>query len=717
MDQRVCPNIRAMSDDVMFNYYWEDFNLINLIERISNILTISPKSVDAVVSLLDEGNTIPFIARYRKEKTGGLDEVQITSIQKNLEYLRKLESRKEEVIEAIDKQGKLNPELEEKLKNCVKLQDVEDLYLPYKKKRKTKASKAIEKGLEPLASIIMEASEPQNEADKFINPEKGVNDIEEALKGAVDIVIERISLDPETRGYVRQQTMKEGKFLIKGKDLEKESEFKMYENYEEQLSSIKPHRVLAINRGDKKEKLSVKIEFPDFLMDEMYSYWMDEENENEYLSKAIKEAYKKHIKPSIERELRSILTEKAEEQAIYVFSENLRKLLMQKPLRNKIIMAIDPGIRTGSKIAIIDTKGDLITHDLIYQNKKQEAVKKMSALCRKYKVDVVAIGNGTASREVEALVVDMISDENLSCKYALVSEAGASVYSASEVAREEFPDLDLTIRGAISIGRRILDPISELVKIDPKSIGVGQYQHDVNQKTLQEELVRVVESCVNNVGVNLNTASFSLLRYVSGIGENVAKKITTHRKTKGVFKSRKELLKVSGFGPKTFEQSAGFLKVPESENFFDNTWVHPENYKEAQIIYDELNKNNGKIDVKSLSSSFDIGEITLNDIVEAIKKPNLDPRDDLPMPLLRSDILDFDDIQIGMRLQGTIRNVVDFGAFIDIGLKNDALCHISELSNEYVKNPYEIVQVGDIVSVTVIDIDKDRKRISLSMKG
>jgi protein Tex len=690
--------------------------LININEKISNTLEISRKSVNAVVSLLDEGNTIPFIARYRKEKTNGLDDVQITSIQKNLDYLRKLENRKDEVIQTIDKQGKLSEELKDKIMNCVKLQDVEDLYLPYKKKRKTKATKAIEKGLEPLANLIMGKTDPEENAGEFIDEEKGVNSVEEALSGAMDIVTDRISTEPETRGYIRQQVIKEGKFIIKGKELEKESEFKMYEDYEEYVNSIKPHRILAINRGEKNKKLSVKIEFPDYLLNEMYSYWIDEENKNDYLLKSIDEAYKKHIKPSIEREVRSMLTEKAEEQAIYVFSENLKKLLMQRPLRNKVIMAIDPGIRTGSKLVVLDTKGDLITNDLIYQEKKQASVKKLADLCRNHNIDVIAIGNGTASREVEALVVDMLSDEKLSCKYALVSEAGASVYSASEVAREEFPDLDVTVRGAISIGRRILDPLSELVKIDPKSIGVGQYQYDVNQKTLQEELKRVVEFCVNSVGVNLNTASFSLLRYVSGIGDNVAKKIAEHRNKNGIFKTRKELLKVSGFGPKTFEQSAGFLKVPESKNFFDNTWVHPENYKEAEVIYEEINKNGSNIDTKSLASRLDIGDMTVNDIVEAIKKPNLDPRDDLPMPLLRSDILDFKDIKIGMRLQGTVRNVVDFGAFIDIGLKNDALCHISELSNEYVKNPYDVIQVGDIVSVTVIDIDEDRKRVSLSIK-
>ncbi len=687
-----------------------------IINRISEILSISQRSVSSVVEMLDDGNTIPFIARYRKERTGGLDEVQLNEIHDNLEYMRKLEARKEEVISTIEKQGKLTEELKSRIISSVKLQDVEDLYLPYKQKRKTKASKAIEKGLEPLADIIMDSINPEEEASEFINVEKGINNIEEALQGATDIVTERISLDPDTRGYIRQQVLSKGIIKSKGKELEEDSEFKMYEEYEENITSIKPHRILAMNRGEKKEKLSVKIEFPDeFLLDKHISYWIDETNDNTYMHKAVTEAYKKYIKPSIEREVRNILTEEAEQQAILVFSENLRKLLMQKPLRGKIIMGVDPGIRTGSKLVVIDTKGDLVTHELIYQKKRESAIAKMSGLIKKHDIEVIVIGNGTASREVEALVSDMIKSEDLSCQYAVVSEAGASVYSASELAREEFPDLDVTVRGAISIARRVLDPISELVKIDPKSIGVGQYQHDVNQKQLQEELLRVVESCVNQVGVNLNTASYALLQYVSGIGGNVAKKITEYRKEKGIFKSRKELMSVSGLGPKTFEQSAGFLKVPDSEDFLDNTWVHPENYKEALIIYRTI-KDGNTVDIKKMSAEMDIGEMTLYDIVEAIKKPNLDPRDSLSMPLLRSDILTIEDISIGMVLEGTVRNVVDFGAFIDVGLKSDGLCHISEMSENFVKNPRDIVQAGDIVSVKVIDIDKARNRISLSMK-
>ncbi len=688
----------------------------NIITKIAETLSIPDRSVNSVVEMLDDGNTIPFIARYRKERTGGLDEVQLNSIQDNLEYMRKLEGRKEEVISAIDKQGKLTLELKVKIQSAGKLQDVEDLYLPYKKKRKTKASKAIERGLEPLADSIMETADPEAYAGEYINEEKGVGSEEEALNGAIDIVTERVSLDPDTRGYIRQQVMLKGIIKSKGNELEDDSEFKMYEDYEERISSIKPHRVLAMNRGEKKERLSVKVVFPDeFLMDKHLSYWIDDTNDNPYMLKAVTEAYKKHIKPSIEREVRNILTEEAEQQAILVFSENLRKLLMQKPLRGKVIMGIDPGIRTGSKLVVIDTKGDLITHDLIYQQKRDPSISKMAGLVKKYSVEVIVIGNGTASRDVEALVSDMIKAEGLKCQYAVVSEAGASVYSASELAREEFPDLDVTVRGAVSIARRVLDPISELVKIDPKSIGVGQYQHDVNQKQLQEELLRVVESCVNRVGVNLNTASYALLQYVSGIGSNVAKKITGYRKEHGIFKSRKELLSVSGLGVKTFEQAAGFLKVPDSENFLDNTWVHPENYKEAEVIYRTI-KEGETVDIKKMSADLDIGEMTLSDIVEAIRKPNLDPRDSLSMPLLRSDILTIEDIAVGMVLEGTVRNVVDFGAFIDVGLKSDGLCHISEMSERFVKNPRDIVQAGDIVKVKVIDIDKGRNRISLSMR-
>lgn len=687
-----------------------------IIDRISNDLSISDNKVDAVISLIDEGNTIPFIARYRKERTGGLDEVQIRDIQTQLEYNRKLEARKQEVIEIINKQGKLSDDLRNKITSCVKLQQVEDLYLPYKKKRKTKASKAIEKGLEPLAEIIIEEMNPEDYAKDFINEEKGVKNIEEALSGATDIVIERMSLDPDTRAYIREQVLKKGMLVIKGKKLEDESEFKMYDNYSEAVSTIKPHRVLAVNRGETKEKLSVKIEFPDeALMDNMNSYWIDEYNKNPYIKKAVTEAYKKHIKPSVEREVRNILTEDAELSAIKVFAENLRKLIMQKPLRNKIIMGIDPGIRTGSKIVVIDLKGDLVYHDLIHQQKKEASTNKIADISRKYNVDIITIGNGTASREVEALVSDTIKEHELTCRYAVVSEAGASVYSASDIAREEFPDLDVSVRGAVSIARRILDPLSEFVKIDPKSIGVGQYQHDVNQKLLNEELFKVVESCVNSVGVNVNTASASILQYVSGIGPTLAKKIVKYRKEKGIFTSRKELMKVPGFGQKTFEQSAGFLKVPESNNFLDNTWVHPESYDIASKIYEDL-KADKTIDIKELSEELKVGMITVSDIVEAIKKPNLDPRDDLPMPVLRSDILDIDDISVGMILQGTIRNVVDFGAFIDIGLKNDGLCHISELSNAYVKSPHDVVSVGDIVSVKIIGVDKIRKRISLSLK-
>jgi len=693
--------------------------LLEILKKISQELALSYQQVVATVKLLDEENTVPFIARYRKEWTGSLDEVQIREIERKIKYYRLLEERKSTILESIEKQEKLTPDLKEKIIACQTLQELEDLYLPYKPKKRTRATMAKEKGLEPLAQKIMDEAHPETYAPQFVSEEKKVKNVEEALKGAMDIVAEIVSEEAEIRSFIRESVLKEGIVEAKAKDLKPNSEFDMYKEYQEPVAEIKPHRILAMNRGENLGELSVNILFPDeHILTNMNHYFVIEENP--YLLMAIEDGYKRLLKPSIEREIRNILTEKSEAQAITIFSENLGKLLIQPPLKGFCTMGVDPGIRTGTKFAIMDKHGEVLAYDVFFQDKLEESAVKIKDYVKKYKVEVIAVGNGTGFRDVEKLVSATIKTFHLECKYTVIPETGASVYSASDIAREEFPNLDLTIRGAISIGRRLQDPISEYVKIDPKSLGVGQYQHDVDQKKLSEELDKVVEDCVNKIGVNLNTASFSLLKYVSGISSALAKKITLYRKMHGGFKNREEIKKVAGVGPKVFEQAAGFLKVPESSEFLDSTWVHPENYAVAKELLAFKNAL-GKIvlvakDAEKIAKQFNIGKTTIEDIKNALEKPHFDPRDEVDKPLLREEVLSLKDLKEGLILRGTVRNVVDFGAFIDIGIKNDGLVHISELSTQFIKHPLEAVKLGDQVEVMVISIDHDRERVGLSVK-
>lgn len=742
--------------------------------------------VENAVKLLDEGNTIPFIARYRKEQTGSLDDVVLRDLSEKLTYLRNLESRKEEVIRLIDEQGKLTDELRDKILACEVLQNIEDLYRPFKQKKSTRASKAKEKGLEPLANIILGQDildkSLEDIAKPFVNEEKGVKNIKEAYQGASDIIAESISDNPEYRKYIRDIYLKEGTLLSEAVDEEEQSVYEMYYKYEEEIKNIANHRVLAINRGEKEKKLKVKIKIAD---ENILNYIKSKEIKNndaitaQYISSAIEDSYKRLISPSIEREIRNILTEKAEEEAIKVFGKNTKNLLMVPPVKDIRVLAIDPSFRTGCKLAVLDDTGKLLDYGVMYPNEPKNEIEKsqkiMMDLIDKYNINSIAIGNGTASRETEQVVSDMLKKIEKSVSYTIVSEAGASVYSASKLAQEEYPDLDVTIRGAISIGRRIQDPLAELVKIDPKSIGVGQYQHDVNQTKLATELDGVVEGCVNSVGVDLNTASTALLQYVAGITKPISKNIVKFREENGKFKSRKELIKVKQLGEKALEQCAGFLRISDGHNPLDQTSVHPESYEIAEKLLEKLgysiedvrhgnlkdinerilnikikeepsklNLSNGngnnrlkglealsqlnlKKEKKSfkekyndrieyLSKELNIGVFTLNDIIEELKKPGRDPRDEMPKPVFRNDVMKMEDMSVGMKLIGTVRNVVDFGAFVDIGVKQDGLVHLSEMSDKFIKNPMEVVQVGDVVNVTIINIDHDRQRIGLSMK-
>jgi uncharacterized protein len=692
---------------------------LDILNKIAADTSIPLRQVAPTVKLLDEENTVPFIARYRKEWTGGLDETQIREIERKMNYFRLLEERRATILDSIEKQGKLTDELKERIMECEKLQELEDLYLPYKPKRRTRATIAKEKGLEPLADKVMDEAEPEQYAAEFVDEEKGVKNIQEALQGAMDIVAERVAEEADIRSFMREAVLDNGILEVKAKEMKPNSEFEMYKEYKEPVAQVKPHRVLAINRGEKVNELSAKIEFPDeFILKNMKHYFVIEENR--FLNMAIEDSYKRLLKPSIEREVRSILTEKSEDQAIEVFSSNLNKLLMQAPLKGFVVMGLDPGIRTGTKIAIIDKHGNFLAHAMIFQDRVDQSATVIQDLVKKYGVQIIAIGNGTGFRDVEKVVAGTIKAYNLECKYTVVPETGASIYSASEIAREEFPDLDLTIRGAISIGRRLQDPISELVKIEPKSLGVGQYQHDVEQGRLSQELDKVVEDCVNQVGVNLNTASYSLLKYVSGINSSLARKIVTYRKMKGAFSDRDSLKTIKGLGEKAYEQAAGFLKIPDGKDPLDNTWVHPENYEVArQLLEYRDDKNKIQINQKQkqeISKKYNVGMPTLEDIISALERPNLDPRDDIEKPILREEILSLKDLKKGMILKGTVRNVVDFGAFVDIGIKNDGLVHISEVSTKYVKHPLEAVQLGDIVDVMVIDIDEERGRVGLSIK-
>ncbi len=708
-------------------------------ERLVKEFKLKPFQVENAIKLIDDGNTIPFIARYRKEQTGEMSDEQLRDMFDRLNYLRNLEKRKEEVIRLIDEQGKLTDELKQSVLSSETVTEVEDLYRPYKQKKRTRATIAKEKGLEPLAIIIYSQDKKYDLmklAEEFINEEKGILSVDDAIAGAKDIVAEIISDVAEYRKDIRKIIYGKGVITSKATKDEK-SVYEMYYNYAEAVSKIPSHRILAINRGEKEEFLKVKIDGTD---ETSFEYLKGKviKNESPYeevLEDVIEDAYKRLIKPSVENEVRNDLTSVAEEQAIKVFGQNAKKLLLQPPLKGLTVMGFDPAYRTGCKIAVIDETGKLLDTTTVYPTEPQNDVigakKKLLDLIDKYNVSMIAIGNGTASRESEQFVADLIKNVKHNIHYAIVSEAGASVYSASKLATEEYPDINVSLRGAISIARRLQDPLAELVKIDPKSIGVGQYQHDVNQSRLEESLTGVVEDAVNSVGVDLNTATPSLLKYVSGVSKTVANNIVKYRDENGKIKTRKELLKVSKLGPAAYTQCAGFLRIPESKNPLDNTSVHPESYETAEKILnsigfkvEDLKTNLPEIKAKlatiipaDIAKKLEIGVPTVRDIIKELQKPGRDPREDLPKPILRSDVLKMEDLKEGMILTGTVRNVIDFGAFVDIGVKNDGLVHISELSDKYVKNPMDVVSVGDIVKVRVIKIDLEKKKVSLSMKN
>ena len=717
---------------------------LQMMTLIAEELNIRFNQVKNTVQLLDDDNTVPFISRYRKEVTGSLDETQIRDVEDRMRYLRNLEERKQTVLKSIDEQGKLTPELAEKINAATKLREVEDLYLPYKPKRRTRAIIAKERGLEPLAMLIVAQSttegDPLEYAAQYVDDEKGVPTPQKALAGARDIVAEIVSDDADVRRKIRELAQADGTIESEARNAADVADYQMYADYHERVKSIPPHRILAINRGERENKLRVKLEMPEadaiFSIEKMYLR-NDDSIFNDDYRQAIADAYNRLIFPAIEREVRSELTETADSHAIDVFAQNTGKLLMQPPIRGKVILGIDPGFRTGCKVAVIDVTNKYLDGITIYphppQNRWERAKADVTELIEKYGVELIAIGNGTASRETEKMVAEIISelDSSDDVVYTIVNEAGASVYSASPVARKEFPDLEASMRGNISIARRLLDPLSELVKIDPKSIGVGLYQHDVNQGQLGEALDRVVESCVNSVGVNLNTASGSLLKYVAGINSRVAQNIVSYRDSNGRFNSREELRMVKGLGDSAFVQAAGFLRIPDPEHFLDSTAVHPESYEAAEKMLDSLGlsmdavKQNGtllslklktsKQSIQDIAVEIGAGYETLVDIIESLEKPNRDPRDEMPAPVLRSDVLKMSDLAEGMILKGTVRNVVDFGAFVDIGVKQDGLVHLSQMAKRYIKNPMEIVSVGDVIQVKVLTIDLPRQRIALSM--
>lgn len=723
-----------------------------IIKLIAEELNIKEKQVEATIKLIDEGNTIPFIARYRKEVTGGLSDETLRDLGERLNYLRNLEQRKEEVIKSIDEQGKLTDEILKAVAIAKTLAEVEDVYRPYKQKKKTRATVAKAKGLEPLANIIFEQKEknPIEEiAKEYINIEKlsdedkenkdkVVANVEDAIKGALDIIAENISDNSKYRKEIKRLCYREGLIETKASKPEEKSNYEMYYDYQEAIKYIPSHRILAINRGEKEEFLKVKLEKPE---DKILAYIQRDviKGETQFtnmLKETIEDSFKRLIEPSIEREIRSDLTEKAEEKAIKVFGQNSKQLLLGAPIKGKTVMGFDPAYRTGCKIAIIDETGKVLDYTTVYPTEPQNDVigakKELLKLIEKDKVDMIAIGNGTASRESEMFVADMLKDTARDIHYVIVSEAGASVYSASKLATEEYPDINVSIRGAISIARRLQDPLAELVKIDPKAIGVGQYQHDVNQKRLEESLTGVVEDSVNKVGVDVNTATPSLLSYVSGINKTIAKNIVKYRDENGKLKNRKQLLKVPKLGKVAFEQCAGFLRILDGDNPLEITAVHPESYEVTEKLLESLGfdkkdlKDKEKIEelrnrlksvnIEKTAKELEIGEMTLTDIIEELSKPGRDPREEMPKPILRSDVLKLEDLKEGMVLTGTVRNVIDFGAFVDIGVKHDGLVHISEMSDKFVKNPSEIVSVGDVVKVKVIKIDKERQKVGLSMK-
>lgn len=709
-----------------------------IITAISKQLNINEKLIANVINLIQDGNTIPFIARYRKELTGGLDEVQIRDITEKYQYQLNLQTRKEEVIRLIDEQGKLNEELKQAIEKAQKLQEVEDLYRPYKQKRRTRATIAKEKGLEALAEWLFRLpaeADVEKEAEKYLSEEKEVATVEEAIAGAKDIIAEWVADDADVRKEIRQIAFNEGIITAKVKDEARDEKgvYEMYYAYEEPVKRIVPHRVLAVNRGEKEEVLRVGMIFPvEKIIALLEKKFIRRESPAApYVKEAIEDGYKRLLEPSIEREIRSELTAKAEDQAIHIFSENLKKLLLQPPLKNKVVLGIDPAYRTGCKLAVVDETGKVLAIDVIYptppHNEIEKAKKVIAQLVKEYHVDVIAIGNGTASRETEQFIADAIRDENLDASYIIVNEAGASVYSASDLGREEFPDLQVEERSAVSIARRLQDPLAELVKIDPKSVGVGQYQHDVSQKRLHESLTFVVETVVNRVGVNVNTASPSLLQYVSGLTKTVANNIVKVRNEQGRFTNREQLKNIPRLGAKTYEQCIGFLRIQDGDHPLDATAIHPESYQAAERFLAEIGMSLEKlgteelkeavrtVNVEQMANKLGIGVPTFNDMIDALVRPGRDPRDDLPKPKLKKGVLSLEDLSTGMELEGTVRNVVDFGVFVDIGVKEDGLIHISKLSRRYVKHPLEVVSVGDIVKVWVENVDVKKGRIALTM--
>lgn len=711
---------------------------MDIIKVLQQELDVKTWQIEAAVKLIDEGNTIPFISRYRKEATGELNDEVLRNLDDRLRYLRNLEDRKAQVISTIEEQGKLTEELKAQINAAQTMVVVEDLYRPYKQKRRTRAIIAKEKGLEPLAEFIMTqaATQPvELEAANYISEENGVESAEDAIAGAKDIIAEQISDEADYRSYIREATMKEGTLNSTAKDEKVQSVYEMYYKYCEPLSKVAGHRTLAINRGEEEKILTVKVEAP---IDRILLYLEKQliTSENEYtisiIRETIEDSYSRLIAPAIEREIRSNLTEIAEDGAIRVFGKNLEQLLLQPPIEGRVVLGWDPAFRTGCKLAVVDGTGKVLDTKVIYptepHNKVEESKATVKAMIKKYNVSLISVGNGTASRESEMIIVDMLKELDANVEYIIVNEAGASVYSASKLATEEFPDFDVAQRSAVSIARRLQDPLAELVKIDPKSIGVGQYQHDMNQKKLTEALTGVVEDSVNKVGVDLNTASASLLEYISGISKAIAKNIVDYRETNGRFTSRKQLLKVAKLGPKAFEQCAGFMRIQNGENPLDSTSVHPESYDAAAKLlkilgYDidsissgELIGLKGKVsDIKKMSEEVGVGSITLEDIIKELEKPGRDPRDEMPKPLLRKDVLDMADLKPGMTLKGTVRNVIDFGVFVDIGVHQDGLVHISQISRSFIKHPLDAVSVGDIVDVRVMEVNLDKKRIQLSM--
>ena len=710
-------------------------------KKIAEELNIKLFQVENTIKLIDEGNTIPFIARYRKEVTGNLSDETLREFGERLTYLRNLEERKEEVIRLIDEQGKLTDELKSAIEKCEIMSELEDLYRPYKQKKRTRATIAKEKGLEPLATIIYLQSDKRNIeeiAKEYIDPEKGVESVEDAIAGAKDIIAENISDEAEYRQKMKKMCQREAVIVTKAAKEEK-SPYEMYYEFSETIRTLPSHRILAINRGEKEEFLKVKIDKPDEKIIDLIEKDIIKDKNSQYapiLIDTIQDSYTRLIEPSVDREIRNDLTEKAEEKAIKVFGKNAKQLLLQAPIKNITVLGFDPAYRTGCKLAVIDENGKLLETATVYPTEPQNdvvgATKTINGLIDKYKINMIAIGNGTASRESEMFVSNLISARKEEIYYAIVSEAGASVYSASKLATEEYPDINVSLRGAISIARRLQDPLAELVKIDPKAIGVGQYQHDVNQKRLSESLTGVVEDAVNTVGVDVNTATPSLLSYVSGINKTIAKNIVSYRDENGALKQRKELLKVPKLGKVAFEQCAGFLRIYDGKNPLEITGVHPESYEKAEMLLEKmgyktkdildqeklksLREELKNINIENMAKELDVGELTLQDIINELSKPGRDPRDDMPKQILRSDVLKFEDLREGMVLKGTVRNVTDFGAFVDIGVKHDGLVHISQLSNKFVKNPSEIVSVGDIVEVKVIGIDTEKQKVSLSMK-